>query len=197
MTQPGDFIDKSEIAALEQRFGPLRRRDYRLDLGEWGMNFWGDIISGRKNRRGEVILAIRRPGGRVLLHTKSFYLPGVYRLPSGGIHRGESVLDALGREVVEETGLEASLERCLGIITYQFNREREDLLFASYVFLLGAFRGRPASQDPGERISAFRSVRLSALHQTAQALRTLPPPWADWGRFRALAHDLVADALGV
>jgi ADP-ribose pyrophosphatase YjhB (NUDIX family) len=197
IVEPEDLIDESEIAALEQRFGPLLRRDYRLGPGEWGTDFWNDIISGRKNRRGEVVLAIRRPGGRVLLHTKSFYPPGVYRLPSGGIHWGEPVLDALSREAVEETGLKASLERCLGIIAYQFDREREDLLFVSYVFLLGAFRGRPASQDPGERISAFRSVPLSALRQTAQALRSLPPSWADWGRFRALAHDLAADALGI
>jgi 8-oxo-dGTP pyrophosphatase MutT (NUDIX family) len=195
MTQ--SLLGESEIAALEQRFGPLLRRTYRLAPEERSTDFWDGIISGRKNRRGEVVLAIRRPGGRVLLHSKSFYPAGVYRLPSGGIHQGEAALDAVGREVEEETGLKTTLERCLGIITYQLGHEHADLPFVSYVFLLGAFRGRPVLQDSTELISAFRSVRLAALRETAEALRALPPSWAAWGRFRALAHDLVADALGV
>jgi 8-oxo-dGTP pyrophosphatase MutT (NUDIX family) len=192
--EPTELIDGGEIAALERRFGPLLRRTYRLTPEDRGLDFWDDVVSARKNRRGEVVMAIRRPGGRLLLHTKEFYPPGIYRLPTGGVHRDEPVLDALNREIVEETGLKASLERCLGIITYQLDR---DPVFASYVFLLGAFRGTPASQDPGERISAFRSVRLSALRQTAETLRTLPLPWTYWGRFRALSHDLVADALEI
>jgi len=33
-----------------------------------------------RDRRGEVVLAIERPGRCVLLHTKGWYEPGVYRL---------------------------------------------------------------------------------------------------------------------
>lgn len=193
-----NLVDEKEIHDLERRFGPLPRHTYLLEPEELSQDHWNNVVLGRRNRRGEVVLVIRRPGGRVLLHTKSFYPQGIYRLPTGGIHWEEPVLMALSREMAEETGLETKQERCLGILTYsrQNEPESQNPAFISYIFLLDAFRGRPSPQDPGERISSFRSVPVSALREVAGALRALPPEWATWGRFRALAHEIAADALG-
>ena len=60
----------------------------------------------KRDRYGEVCMVIRRPNGRVLESIKTFYPRGAFRLPTGGIHHGEGVLDSLGRETREETGLE-------------------------------------------------------------------------------------------
>jgi len=57
-------------------------------------------------------------------------------LPTGGIHPDEEVLDAIKREVYEETGLPVQLKEMLGIITIKFRCkdkiiDENDLYFSS------------------------------------------------------------------
>ena len=55
-------------------------------------------------RTAEVVLIVPRPDDCVLVHTKEFYPSGIWRLPTGGIQRSETIERALRREAVEETG---------------------------------------------------------------------------------------------
>jgi hypothetical protein len=63
--------------------------------------------------------------------------------------------------------------------------------------------GEPSPQDESERISDFASSSKAGLWQIADALEALPEQaskdlgatWRDWGRFRAVAHRVVADLL--
>ncbi len=158
-------------------------------MGEGLATYWHKKMA---QRRGEVVLVIRRPNGRLILHTKSFYPADTYRLPSGGIRQGENVLDATWREVQEETGLEVELERFLGLLEYELQHRDEKLPFVSYVFLMRERGGHLAPQDESEQITAFREVSIDELAMVAEALRSLPAPWGDWGAFRALAHEFVA-----
>lgn len=159
-------------------------------MGEGLATYWHEKMT---KRRGEVVLVIRRPNGRIILHTKSFYPADTYRLPSGGIRQGERVLDAMWREVQEETGLEIETEHFLGLLEYEFQHRDEKLPFVSYVFLMRERGGHLAPQDKSEEITTFREVSVDELAAVAEALRSLPDPWDDWGAFRALAHDFVAD----
>lgn len=55
--------------------------------------------------------------GRILLLQRSFCSkgnPGKWDLPGGKVEQGESLSDALLREIVEETGLDVQLERVIG-----------------------------------------------------------------------------------
>ncbi len=184
----------SELQALEETFGPLRREAVDLTVGPDSDAFWHPMQV--KNRRGEVVLVLQPAPGQVLVHTKTFYPPGVYRLPTGGILPGEAVLDALRREAAEEIGLSVEPERFLGLVEYRFHREAEEAFFASWAFLLRPVgRVAPHSQDTGEQIAEFRAVPVEDLPRIAAQLRALPSPWADWGRFRAVVHDLVAREL--
>jgi NAD+ diphosphatase len=146
-------------------------------------------------RQSEVVLAIRRPNDCVLLHTKDFYPAGVYRLLSGGIKPGERLAGAVQRELREETGLDGRIERYLAVQKHTFQFEGRTAPFVSHIFAVDAQRGDPAPLDLDESITGFRQVPVADLARVAEQLESLPPDWADWGRFRATAHRLVLELL--
>ena len=163
------------------------------DLGDCGDEdrFW----EMWQARLAEVVLVLRRPDGRIVLQTKSFYPAGTFRLPTGGVRAGEDLLAAVRRETWEETGLQARIVRFLGVLRHHFRRRGVAMERASFVFLLEAGPGRLQPQDGSERISAFREVPPRALESVAGQLESLSGEWAVWGRFRALVHRFVAEAM--
>ena len=72
------------------------------------------IAQGRTYRDRPGIYAVIRKGGDLLLTLQMEPEPE-YQLPGGGIDPGENHLQALHREVVEETGWSIVIERRLGI----------------------------------------------------------------------------------
>jgi ADP-ribose pyrophosphatase YjhB (NUDIX family) len=180
-------VDAAEVRTLSRKYGVPQLAELKLDK-------WPMPGRARDERRGEVVFAIRNRRGEIILHTKTFYPEGVYRLPGGGIRWDEEVENALFREIEEETGLPVTVEKFVALILYEVRRRKKP--FASYVFLLSTDKLHPSVQDPGERISAFKGVSAAELRAITQLLRTLPDEWRTWGKFRALAHELVADAMG-
>jgi ADP-ribose pyrophosphatase YjhB (NUDIX family) len=187
------LISSEEIEALSRQYGPIERRAYCLEVGKKNFENWRRELA--KKRRGEVVFVVKRPA-RVILHTKDFYPPGTYRLPSGGVRWGESVLSALHREAQEEMGLEIEVERFLGLLEYEFHCQGETMPFVSYVFLVKEAGGELAPQDEEERILSFRQVPIAELSATADSLRAMEEDWQDWGEFRAIAHDFVVEMNG-
>lgn len=153
----------------------------------------------RPARVAEVVPVIRRPNGRVLTMIKANYPNGAYRLPSGGIHKGEPILDALLRESYEETGLKVVVRRFLAIVRYQviISTGRTGR-FTSYAFLVDG-DGPIQSMDPNEHIADFREVEISAIPAMADLLFNIRADgendWNDWARFRAVVHRVVGDIL--
>ena len=72
-------------------------------------------------RRIVVGAVITWDGKALLLQRKGDdYLGGIFELPSGEVEEGETLLQALGREVAEETGLSiARVEAYLGAFDYR------------------------------------------------------------------------------
>lgn len=183
---------RNQRAELESRFGPLPHRHRSL---EGGRRLFGDLCRAPvRGRMGEVALVLQRPDGSVLLHTKGFYVPGTYRLPTGGIHPGERVMDAARREVEEETGLRPGEVRPLGLLTYTVRYRRGRCFFHSWVVLVPV-EGKPTVREGSEDIQGFRWVRPEDLRDVAAELRSLQAGWAAWGRFRAEVHELAAEWL--
>ena len=190
-----DLINEVEISELNADYGPGERRQVALEVSAQTFDDWLRKMVTKANRRGEVVLVIQRPDGQTLLHTKRFYPEGVYRLPTGGVHPDESVLSGAVREAREETGLTVTVDGFLGTVEYEFCHEGRWLFFVSYVLLLQANDHRPEVQDPDEQITGFRYVPPRQIRAVAAQLRALPSEWDDWGRFRALPHDLIADVM--
>jgi len=60
------------------------------------------------------VAAVLRDGdGRILLHRRR--VGGGWAPPSGSVEPGETLLAALHRELHEETGLAATVERAIGV----------------------------------------------------------------------------------
>ncbi len=185
-----------EIALIAARFGEPRRVDALI------RPFFDPIQ--RPDRFAEVCMVIRRRNGKVPLSIKTFYPRGAYRLPTGGIHHGERILDALSRETEEETGLETVTERFLAWITYRpVSAPDAPPLFHTFAFLLDEVGGRFHTRDLEEQIEEWFEVEPAALGDVADRLdRITSAPsheiggdWADWGHFRAVVHRVVHEEL--
>lgn len=70
---------------------------------------------------------------------------GMYALPGGFVEYGESVEDAVVREVLEETGLKTRIVRMLGIYSKPGRDPRGHV--ASVVFVLDAEKGSAVAGD--------------------------------------------------
>ena len=159
-----------------------------------------DPLDRADGRIGEVCFVIHRPGGRLLTAINTYYPAGAYRLPTGGIKAGESVLEALRRETREETSLETKVGRFLVAVAYRRDGAHA---FVTLAFLLDEIGGTLANADPSEQHGAFGETDVAGLEGIARRLETLPEgydprirgSWRDWGRFRAVIHRLVRDAL--
>jgi len=178
-------VETAELQELAARYGPVDLEHIQMEIDE---DLYHNRFAKAADRRGEVVFALELPAG-ILVHRKSFYEDGVFRLPSGGINYGEKVLEALRREIWEETGLTASGERLLGVQDCLLTLGTDSVRFVSYIFHLRV-DGEPRL-DPEENIVAVRLVAPTALKDIAANLRRLSPPYEGWGRWRALAHDLV------
>ncbi|MFN8422979.1 MAG: methyltransferase domain-containing protein [Anaerolineae bacterium] len=191
-------VDPIEIAGIELQYGKGVRRDATIDIAGDAFDDWWRTITDIADRRGEIVLAVRRPDGQILVHTKRHYPLGVWRLPTGGIKPFEAVLDALVRESVEETGHALGVDRFVGLIEHRLvggPPGRERTLFPSYAFQLREPAGALDVQDSSEGITGFRWVTLDELALLTENLARLGGRYAAWGRFRAVGHELVLAAL--
>lgn len=94
-------VIKAFLAALAKRRGPLR--------------FVVAMMARRNRRRGDagVAAVVLGEEGRVLLLEHVFWPRRRWGLPGGWVRSGENPADAVRREIGEELGLEASVERLL------------------------------------------------------------------------------------
>lgn len=194
---------QAEIAALARRLGAPVSRDVPLD------DIAFDPV-GNPSRFAEVCMAVRRPGGMLLLSIKSFYPRGAYRLPTGGIDQDELIHDAVLRETLEETGLRLDASRFLAALTYRDGPSGPPV-FHTFAFLLDDPSGAEITPlDLHEQIESYIEVSVADLPAVADRLERIPADgafafttadgpgianWDAWGRFRAHVHRAVFEAL--
>jgi ADP-ribose pyrophosphatase YjhB (NUDIX family) len=185
-------IDEHELEQLAVAYGEPEIRTIEIEGDEY---LFSTRLGRSRSRRGEVVLAIERPGRCLLLHRKGWYEPGVFRLLSGGIEWSEAVETALARELDEETGLSLGITHFLGVLDCCIHYGFYEVSFVSYVFHLSRTEGMLQLPQTAEDISEFRDVPIADLPTVAEALRHVPPPRTGWGHWRAVAHDFVYEML--
>jgi 8-oxo-dGTP pyrophosphatase MutT (NUDIX family) len=153
-------------------------------------------------RAGEVCMVVRRAtsdGWRYVIGTKPFYLDGIARLLTGGLHEGESVLDGFGRELYEETGLDAAGARYLGRLEFRLDGRRA---LRTFVFVRDISDEALEVTDPDEALTLLE-VPLAFLEREAARMAALPSmwsvdleqDWAAWGWLRSTMQRAVIDVL--
>lgn len=153
-------------------------------------------------RAGEVCMVVRRAtadGWRYVIGTKPFYLDGIARLLTGGLHEGEAVLDGFRRELYEETGLEGAGERYLGRLEFRLDGRTA---LRTFVFVCDISDEALEVTDPEEALTLLE-VPLAFLEREAARMAALPPmwsvdleqDWAAWGWLRSTMQRAVLEAL--
>jgi len=191
-----EIYNQKLLGRIKKRFGAFGR--HHVDLAVSSESMLDMMRKMRdKPRRGEVVMVIPNEQGQFWLHTKAFYPQGIYRLMTGGLESKEKPDEAFLREVAEETGVKTTIDRCLAVITYNLMAAEGVLPFASYLFMTAPTGGLPRPNDPKEAITHFRAVPVEMLPEVAHQLRSIPGPFADWGIFRAVAHEVAYTVLYV
>ena len=109
-------------------------------------------------------------GSLLLMRRKNSPARGEWWLPGGRIHRGESLEETLRREVREETGLEISAYKLVGVYSRVFS-ERHDITIA----YLCECKGRVSMNDEHSEYAFFRSLPADLHPLLLQTLRD-----SDW-----------------
>lgn len=201
-------IDPEEIAVLQNRWHNAVVETATLAVAHPFLTGDHQLLTAN-GRRAEICYVMHRgaPADGVLLHIKTFYPEGAYRLPTGGVHVGEAVLATLKREVYEETGLtvgeengQVHVERFLGVLAYELqHRTLGAASFATYHFLVQMPAGALLiPQDPEESIGGWQwrpACDLGAVADVLDAVHLRSGVWGDWGHFRALSQRFVAAQL--
>ncbi len=182
---------QAELAALARSYGQPLLRVVEMD---------GNSYLQQGSRREEVCMVIRRPSGRLLLMKRLIYPRDAYRLPTGGIEPGEGILEALQREILEETGLTTEVSAFLGAVHYRLAALPR---FTTYAWLAEERGGTLGALDEAEQVEGFREIEVADLPRVADYLQNLATTfgpeirsyWDHWGHFRAVVHRVVWERL--
>lgn len=165
----GSFATRPRLSALGLPEGAA--------LGDTGQVGQAYAVASGIIMRGEQLLLVqnRRRNGSLDWST-----------PGGVVDEGEQVLEALTREVVEETGLHVSAWSPL-CYTVRATFESRDITLVAEIFAAEAVEGTIVIDDPDDIVIDARFVTLPE----ANELLDLSPQWVG----DPLRHFLAADGL--
>jgi 8-oxo-dGTP pyrophosphatase MutT (NUDIX family) len=119
--------------------------------------------------------------------------PSVVRSPLSVVDQGASPLSDNRQSITDNEQITQHATR----------NTQHNYTFVTFVFLLDEVGGTLGPRDPEERIASFREVQTAELPMLAATLDGIGQgfdpriggSWSDWGRFRAVVHRVVHEAL--
>jgi ADP-ribose pyrophosphatase len=128
----------------------------------------------RTERVELAVLCLIKDGDRVLLQNRVKKDWQGYTLPGGHVERGESFVDAVVREMKEETGLTIEKPRMVGIKHFPIEGGRYIVL----LFEATQFTGEVVSSEEGEMtwIDRAELANISAVDDLQELLKVFDDP---------------------
>jgi 8-oxo-dGTP pyrophosphatase MutT (NUDIX family) len=184
------YLSAGEIKTMERLYGTPEEE--RLSI-EMGAPEWAILTRSREHGRSHDVTLFVLRDGKLAAIAKHPYPPGIYRAPSGGVLKGESMEAGIHREMLEETGLRVRLTRYLLRVFVEFSREGETVGWTTHVFTGEALPGEMAPLD----LEEIREARWVPLEELSGRIRSalLASPSAGL-RYRAWLHDRVMSLIG-
>jgi ADP-ribose pyrophosphatase YjhB (NUDIX family) len=182
-------VDESILAPIRAQFGTPVVLRWEDEVSEEEMA----LVRRESGRRHDVTLFIFDPEGRLALIRKPSYPPDVWRPPGGGVRADEDFVCGVGREGLEETGVEISLERYLVRTEAVFRLRRRTETWQTHVFSASTEGSVLIPVDTYE----IAAARWGTTAELAGPIRTaiLSTGRSLW-RYRAALHDATLAALG-
>jgi ADP-ribose pyrophosphatase YjhB (NUDIX family) len=183
------------VHVTDEVLAPLREA-YGSPVGlEWAGEITEreyELATYNPRRRHDVTLFILDPTGRLALIRKPQFAEGIWRPPGGGIKPGEDFATGAAREALEETGLQARLDRYLVATHATFTCGSVELEWQTHVFSAQTDETELAPRDPDE----IAGARWGTLSELGSPLRDplLATGHALW-RYRVALHDAALTAL--
>ncbi len=159
---------------------PCFERQLVNSAGEAGVDRL--VVGAVLVRRGRILLLRRKPND---------FMAGLYELPSGVVEPGETLKEALYREVMEETGLKvAELKGYLGYFNYVSGGGRNTRQF-NFLVEVSEFSFISLSEHDAfiwacasdlQRLRVSEAVRTVLNHPALSQVETATPPAETTGR---------------
>ena len=164
----------SLVAEMERQFGIPDELSHtqRVDDSEFQMI----RRSMKTDRTHDITLFIyndaskRKKDSGFIFIAKHSYPAGLFRAPSGGIHRDEDFIAGAKREAFEETGVDVELEKYLLRIKVRFYAGDDAFDWTSHVFKARYVGGEIKPHDTRE-IREARVVTLAEIPRFQETMR--------------------------
>ena len=189
------FVEE-EFRALSEEYNPgarLKKCVLKFDNKRFFESFHETII---KNRRGEVGFLLKRKNGKYVLSRSRKYPSDILRIPTGGISFGETVKEALYREVGEELGVRFDIASFIGTIEYEIHYSEEIIKFYSFLFEINEKSGEILKDATQNEITFIREFSADELPEAEKTLKENKGSWKDWCIFRAQLLEFYAESTG-
>lgn len=196
------YITEDMVLRAAARYGSPAMATFCVECSGHDFDY---IRSTQKHNRAHDVTLYVVKGDRIVVNAKHFYPPGLYRAPSGGLEPAESFEEGIARELLEEVGCHAEIERFILISRVDFVRggtgrlipaesvdtQRERIAWTTYVFQLHYVDGDFEFTDKRE----IRQVSLARLSDFAGYSEIMRRTSRGGFHYRAALHEAVAPLL--
>jgi len=163
------YFNSSMIKEVEAKYGFPEELAMQLKTS---LEEFRSIRESQKDGRSHDLTFFIFKGEELIFIAKHWYPPGMYRAPSGGLHRGESFEEGAKREIYEETGVEVEIEKYLLRIDVTFTCGDEKIDWKTHIFKITYLSGEPHPVDTTE-IKEVKLVTISDIPQIKRIMLSL------------------------
>jgi 8-oxo-dGTP pyrophosphatase MutT (NUDIX family) len=181
------YVTDEIIGRMEQTYGTPEFREFVIPCSQQEVAF---VASTQRDGRNHDVTVYVRRAEKLVVIAKHFYPPGLYRAPSGGIHKGEEFETGAKREIREECGCEIALRTFLLRTSVRFTAREHggtEVNWRSFVFLADYVSGDFQFTDSHE----IREVRLADWSEFGEFGRIMRQEGRGGFRYRAALHEAV------